>query len=642
MGMNSLAAFLTAATLAVFSPAQARTQAAAEAQPAAQTQTGTGARARTQTAAPAPPAAPKAKLGDSSAGSRGQPAHIIALRDPEGDTIQPGDRRPLPFSTLQTCGGDCHDVAAISRGWHFNAALPGVPAGRKGQPWLLVDRETGTQMPLSYRTWPGTYRPQQLGMSSREFAIHFGGRMPGGVTADESDRRWMVSGSLEVNCLVCHDASPAYDQAEYSHQVAQENFRYAPAAASGLALVTGSSKEMPDLFDYLMPNSVEDSLHPRIPTVEYSPSHFLPSGKVAFDIVREVKSSRCYYCHTNADVELTGQSRWKANEDIHLARGIACVQCHRNGLDHMISRGSEGGAAAAFSCEGCHAESNAMGAPHPDHEGIPPVHFRKLTCTACHSGPLPAANTRQLKNGMAHGLGEFNVNKSAQALPHIYYPVFAQQEDGKIGPNRLIWPAFWGRLRQGTVQPIHPDQVRKVIEKGKLNAPLSADGSWPQGDEHWVAQVLALLEEDAPAQGPAVYIAGGKLHRLDGVGKVAVEDHSQAQPYLWPMAHDVRPASQALGAKSCQECHSEDAAIFFGNVAVDSPLAADRAARWKMIRFEKDVEEDDQLRLARSWRYRPWLKGLGLGAAGLLLLFLLAYGLRALERLSAATVGRLR
>src|ERR1035438_6275321 len=76
---------------------------------------------------------PKAKLGDNSAGSRGQPAHIIALRDPEGDTIQPGDRHPMPFSVTQTCGGDCHDVAAISRGWHFNAALPGVPAGRNGQ-----------------------------------------------------------------------------------------------------------------------------------------------------------------------------------------------------------------------------------------------------------------------------------------------------------------------------------------------------------------------------------------------------------------------------------------------------------------------------------------------------------------------------
>jgi hypothetical protein len=582
-------------------------------------------------------AQPKEKLGDNSAGSRGQPAHIIALRDPEGDTIQPGDRRALPFSVTQTCGGDCHDTAAISRGWHFNAALPGVPAGRKGQPWMLVDRQTATQIPLSYRTWAGTYKPQQLGIGSHEFAVRFGGRMPGGVAPDGSDHaRWNVSGALEVNCLACHDASPAYDQAEYGRQVSMENFRYAPASASGLGLVSGSSKEMPDLFDYLLPNSVEDALQPKVPKVEYAPSRFLPSGKMAFDIVREVKSSRCYYCHTNADTGMTGSSRWKANEDIHMARGITCVQCHRSGLDHMDTRGTEDAGEASLSCKGCHMESQAMGAPHPDHAGIPPVHFTKMTCTACHSGPLPESNTRQLKNGMTHGLGEFNVNKSAQALPHLYYPVFARQEDGKIGPNRLVWPAFWGRMRQDAIQPLHPEVVKEALQKAKLTLPLSADGSWPAVDQHLVEQALPLLGPDA------VYIAGGKLHRLDGSGRLRTEDHPQAQPYLWPLAHDVRPASQALGAKGCQECHDTSSALFFGNVAVDSPLAADRAEPWKMHRFVKNLDAGYQSRLAQSWRYRVWLKGIGLACAAILLLVLLTYLLRGVERLSAATVERFR
>ena len=594
-----------------------------------------------QKTAPAP--APKEKIGDNSAGSRGQPAHIIPLRDPEGDTIQPGDRRAMPFSVTQTCGGDCHDVSAVSHGWHFNATIPGVPPGRKGQPWLLVDRETATQLPLSYRAWPGTYRPQQVGISHREFTVRFGGRMPGGIPQDDAkaDRaRWAASGNLEVNCLVCHDASPAYDQAEYSHQVALQNFRYAPTAASGLGMVTGSSKEMPDLFDYLLPNSVEDSLQPKVPKVEYSAARFLPSGKVAFDIVREVKSSRCYYCHTNADIEQTGASRWKATEDVHMARGITCVQCHRNGLDHAINRGDE--ADVALSCKGCHMESNSMGAPHPDHEGIPPIHLAKLSCTACHSGPIPANNTRQLKNGMTHGLGEFNVNKASQTLPHVYYPVFARQEDGKIGPNRLVWPAFWGRMRQGAAQPIHPDQVKSALQKGKLSPPFSPDGTWPNADEHWLEQVLHILDEQAQSEGPAVYVSGGKLHRLDGSGHLHTEDYAQAQPYLWPIAHDVRPAQQALGAKGCQDCHSADSPFFFGKVAVDSPLASERAASWKMSRFEKNLDVDYQARLAQTWKYRTWLKAIGLATAGLLLLFLLAYALRGIERLSAMTIGRFR
>ena len=609
-----------------------------------------------QTAQKAAP--PKIMLGDNSAGSRGTPAHIIALRDPEGDTIQPEDRRSLPFSTLQTCGADCHDVRTISRGWHFNAALPGIPPGRKGQPWLYIDRETATQLPLSYRAWAGTYRPELAGLSNWVMALHFSGRMPGGLPRDETGpdhARWMISGDLEANCLACHDASPAYDQAEYARQVALENFRYAPTAASGLAVVTGSAKEMPAFFDYLLPSSVEDSLQDKIPRVEYAHQRFLPNGKVAFDIVREVKVTRCYYCHTNIDVEQTGAARWRASEDVHLARGITCVQCHRNNLDHEITRGYEGEGAAsgdafatALSCRGCHmaADSAAslvpgrMGAPYPKHAGIPPIHFDKLACTACHSGPWPDDETRRLKTGLSHGLGEFNVNKSPEVLPHIDYPVFAQQEDGKIGPNRLVWPAFWGRLRGGFVTPLNPDGVHRTLQKAKLERALGADGSWPQVDAEWVAEVLRRLNEEAGATGPAVYVAGGMLHRLDVAGKLQTEDHPQAQPYLWPLAHDVRPASQSLGVKSCQDCHSSGAAFFFGNVAVDSPLAAERAARWKMNRFEKNLNVTYNVRLAALWPFRPWLKSGGMVAAGLILLLLAAYTLPALERVSAAAAGK--
>ena len=219
--------------------------------------------------------------------------------------------------------------------------------------------------------------------------------------------------------------------------------------------------------------------------------------------------------------------------------------------------------------------------------------------------------------------------------------MFARNNEGKLAPNRLVWPAFWGRLQNGAVKPLHPDQVKKALAKGKLAAPLTADGSWLNADEHWVEQVLRILDEDSPAQGTAVYIAGGKLHRLAG-GKLLAADNPQAEPYLWPIAHDVRPATQALGAKGCQDCHSTSAAVFFGKVAVDSPLASERKVSWTMNRFEKNLDVDYQSQLARSWRYRGWLKGIGLAAAGLLVLVLLAYVVRAVDRLSAATVGRTR
>jgi hypothetical protein len=598
--------------------------------------------------------AQKTLLGDRSAGSRAQPVHVIPLKDPEGDTIQPEDRRLLPFSTVQTCGADCHNAPLISRGWHFNAALPGALAGRKGQPWIWVDLSTATQLPLSYRSWPGTYKPSDLGIGAREFAVRFGGRTPGGLTADGADSqagraRWKVSGDLEVNCLVCHDASPAYDQAEYAHQVALENFRYAPTAASGIAVIAGSAKQMSGLFDYLLPGSVEDALQTDVPAVHYAANRFMPGEKVAFDILREVKSARCYYCHTNADVQRTGEARWEAGEDVHVARGLACVACHRNGLDHSIVRGYEGEPAAArdafaasLTCRGCHLHTAAgphagLGAPYPKHAGLPPVHLEKLTCTACHSGPWPDGGTHRMKNGLTHGLGEHNVNPALDALPHIYYPVFAQQEDGKLAPYRAIWPAFWGRLQAGRVAPLNPQEVKRVLEQAKLSRETAPDATWPKIDEAWVVQVLRLLDRNGAGPGAPVYITGGKLRRLGASGRLQIEDHPQAEPYLWPLGHDVRPASEALGAHGCEDCHSTTSAVLFGNVFVDSPLGGE--PDWKMNRFEKKLDIAYQATLARSWVYRPWLKFAGVTAASMLLLLLLGYVLKGLLSLSARVAG---
>jgi hypothetical protein len=62
-------------------------------------------------ALPAAAQAASVKLGDNATGSRAQPAHIIPLRDADGDTIQPGDRHVLPFRSLRPAAAS----AMISR-----------------------------------------------------------------------------------------------------------------------------------------------------------------------------------------------------------------------------------------------------------------------------------------------------------------------------------------------------------------------------------------------------------------------------------------------------------------------------------------------------------------------------------------------
>jgi len=189
-------------------------------------------------------------LGDASDGSRAIPVHLIPLVDEEGERIAPDDEPLLPFSMRQTCGL-CHNYEKISTGWHFNAAEPNVAAGRRGQPWILVDAGTGTQIPLSYRPWSGTFRPEQLGLTPWQFVQIFGRHMPGGGVGElDSDNaeevmRGFVSGKLEVNCLSCHDADPAHDQGKYAVQITRQNFRWAAVATCGFASIAAQPKVCP-------------------------------------------------------------------------------------------------------------------------------------------------------------------------------------------------------------------------------------------------------------------------------------------------------------------------------------------------------------------------------------------------------------
>ncbi|MHC4654021.1 MAG: hypothetical protein ACYS91_03270, partial [Planctomycetota bacterium] len=395
------------------------------------------------------------KIGDVSDGSLAVPVHVIGLRDSEGDKISPDDDPIQPFSTRQTCSA-CHSYETIGKGRHFNAADVNAVPGRKGQPWIFVDTDTCTQIPLSYRPWPGAFHPEQLGITTFKFTQHFGRHMPGGgvgeLESDDMDElvRQDVSGMLENNCLGCHNAHPGQDQAEYAGQVEFQNFRWAAAAATEIASVKGAAVTQPDIYDPFMGDAI---------VTTYRENTFDHEKKVSLNITRKVPNQRCYFCHSNIEVGKHGSEEWEADEDVHLASGMNCVDCHRNGLDHNIIRGYEGKdtasqnpSAASTSCKGCHTEGR-LGAPVPQHPGIPPVHFEKLTCTACHSGPWPKKQTHRGKTSRAHALGTHGVNRSADALPHILYPVFAKQGGDRIAPHKLVWPAYWGTLKDEKVTP---------------------------------------------------------------------------------------------------------------------------------------------------------------------------------------------
>ncbi|MHC4642572.1 MAG: hypothetical protein ACYS32_13080 [Planctomycetota bacterium] len=570
------------------------------------------------------------KIGDVSDGSLSVPVHVVGLRSDEGDKISPDDEPALPFSTRQTCSV-CHSYETISQGWHFNAVDVNAVPGRKGQPWIFVNPGTSTQIPLSYRPWPGVFHPEKLGISTFKFTQLFGRQMPGGGVGElesedpEEMIRQDISGRLEINCLSCHNAAPGQDQAEYAGQVARQNYRWAAAAACEYASVKGAAVTQPDTYDPLMDDAIATT---------YRENTFDHEKKVSFNITRKVPDERCYFCHSSLDVGEHGSEEWAADEDVHLAAGLTCVDCHRNGLDHNIIRGYEGEdetspdpLTASTSCKGCHTEGR-LGAPVPQHPGIPPVHFEKVTCTACHSGPWPEKGTHRSKTSQAHALGTHGSNKSDDALPHILYPVFAQQAGDKIAPHKLIWPAFWATLEDEKVTPVDLNLAKRAVGRSLARAKPRSLGDWPNLTEEHITKALLSLKKTV--EGEPVYICGGKLYGLDESGELLEpREHPAAQPYLWPIAHNVRPAAQSLGIRYCTDCHATDAPFFFGEVEIDTPLAAEEVANKEMIEFQ-DINSFYAWAFAFSFVFRPFLKIVALASCGLIGVVLLLYGLKAL------------
>jgi len=613
-------------------------------------------------------AAEETLVGDNPDGSRATPLHLIPmlaepLPDEEPNQIYPKDNPALPFSTKATCGA-CHTYNIVTTGWHFNAVDSNVPAGRIGQPWILADATAVTQIPLSYRPWPGTFRPEQIGLTPMKFLDNFGRQMPGGGIGEMIDKsdspeetlRANITGNLEINCLACHNTSPGQDMgsaAGYAIQVIRRNYRWAAAASSEFAYVTGETAKLPESYDFREPFVSSDS-KAKPPVVEYDRSAFGHNDWVRFDISVNILKQRCYFCHSNVDIHDGATEKWLADEDIHLHAGLTCVDCHRNGFMHNITRGYEGEPndnnnvlAAHSSCEGCHLNSDAntpaagrFTAPVPKHAGIPPVHFEKLSCTACHSGPWPKNELVRTMTAQAHGIGVTGTNakKWKDILPHLVYPVFAKAQDGLITPHKLFWPAYWAAKDGNNITPFDMETVKAATGKVIKRAALSEVKSWPDLKEEDIAKILTGLAENVEGEAKPVYIAAGKLYSLDKAGKLVSAEDKIAAPFMWPIAHDVRPAAQSLGIRRCEDCHSKDSPFFFGNIALDGPVQGQKG-NIEMISLQ-EVNRTFEKWFAWSFVFRPYLKIVTLVCCAVIAGVLLLYALKALYFVARIVVGR--
>jgi hypothetical protein len=457
------------------------------------------------------------------AGSRVSPVHQIPLRDELNQPIIPTESSPLPFSTRFSCA-PCHDYNVIKGGWHFNAAAD-VPPGRPGEPWIWLDERTGTQIPLSYRPWKGMWNPAALGLSNWDFTLLFGRHFPGGGVAEPSqasvtpESRWSVSGKIEINCLGCHNASHLQNPSEWAKQVLRENFRWAATAAAGLGEVGGMASRLRPTWDLFDGPNPDDSEWAVAPSIKYNKTLFDSKHKAFLDLNYKADDARCLACHSAAPA---GQAKRDFDDDVHTAAGIKCAECHRHDVSHNMIRGYEGEArlnpAAAgedFTCRGCHLGGETadgrtvmpgrMGAPRPVHKGFPEIHFKRLNCTVCHSGPLPAKETPRVHTARANRLGIFGVADWSTELPAVAESVYVRDANKKLAPNRVLWPAYWARISDQKVIPLKP--VDAAAAGGDILLP-----------EAPVIKILTRLNGLSEVDGTPVLSYGGRLYELNADG----------------------------------------------------------------------------------------------------------------------------
>ncbi len=582
--------------------------------------------------------------------SRSPYVHRITLYDEDGTAISPEDMPPAPYSPRATCG-KCHGYGIVGSGWHFSAGEKSVDAGRRGEPWMLSDPLTGTQLPISARGRPGTYAPEVLGMTAWRFVLAFGRHLPGGGIGEPEPSvfskmpeaaRWRISGTLGIDCMLCHSGGVRHDPSEANRQIERQNLKWIPTVAMGLASVRGEARKAPDDWDPFMP---PDPDHPERagPSMRYDKTRFDADDRVLFDVAGKPSNARCYFCHTSREVGPDSPEGWQVDQDVHLSAGLGCVDCHRHGLDHAMVRGYEGENTAhaaptgpSLTCRGCHlgdegadavpaALGGRFGAPKPLHSGLPPVHLDKLVCTACHSGPWPTGQVRRFQTSRAHGLGVASKERTDVTPPEILGPVFVPGSDGKLAPHYMVWPAFWGRMAGDEIKPIAIEAANEAVATALPERSAKTHGGEALDPEQ-VASVLAALAESGDPQAVFVYVSDGRAHRRDASGTLETFEHPVAGAYTWPVAHDVRPAAQSLGSGGCTDCHAADAPFSFGRI---TPVTAAQGQRPVELMYELRGQSSAMLQAwATSFVFRMAFKVIGFACAAVLGWVLLVYGLR--------------
>ena len=367
-------------------------------------------------------------------GGRTVPVHRFAPVDRDGDKVSVRARMPAAMSQEKTCA-QCHDVDTMRGGSHFRSGGTNDVVNKVNrEPWFLCSTNSGACRTVSLA--------DRGGLSAWEWTKTFGWAFPGGglascpvaMSGSAGDRqRWFVTGALEMNCLACHSQDD-YDVSEWAKQVLRENWSGAAIAAAGYARVDGMNERLDAAWDSHLAENPDDHLFKVPENITYEPSKFDDKGRTVFRVGKP-RNENCLACHSVAEA---GAVSKEMTLDVHLQRGMRCIDCHRNGMEHRVE---------TKSCASCHMDKKGAG-PKPNHAGIPLVHFKKLSCAVCHSGVTKDGRRAQIRTMRANRIGIYGRAQWATDLPFIEEPFVRKNAEGQVelcrraaleGSNYVYW-----------------------------------------------------------------------------------------------------------------------------------------------------------------------------------------------------------
>ncbi len=318
------------------------------------------------------------------------------------------------------------------------------------------------------------------------------------------------------------------------------------------------------------------------------------------DIDKHVPNDNCLKCHSsilgNADID----------KDSHLAE-LNCISCHTNEIDHNMGQGNNHETDYELTCQGCHYTGN-LDALTPKHKGIPAVHFAKLTCSACHSQITPGQKA----------ISDFSQSNVTGG--------FTKNDCGKIQASQMFWPAYWGSIKtdsqtqQKTITPISLTKLKPIAEK------ILADNKPFELTINDIEKMLKAVKNHLAINNSA-YLSAETLYRLDQNDKIITEPNCPlAKPYIWPKGHPVSKKEKSLGAKSCEQCHSQNSAFIFGNIATDSTVIG-QSKNKQMYRYQ-NIDGFYHKLFAISFVFRPMLKVVTIACCFMLSIIMITYAVK--------------